>query len=175
MKYIIFVIIFCATMGNLNAASYSFNGQNFTQVSGEYTLTDNIFGGFITTVPIDPNAGVADVTPILISYQFFDGVQMLDDSNSKILAFRVSVDDLGYVDETAMTIWRTPVTTVNGGNVQGIDMYRSPAQSQMFGFKDGICGENNGPGGECTSATFEGTNSGIYSYFDLIFSSGFDF
>lgn len=56
-----------------------------------------------------------------------------------------------------------------------MDIYISPTFAQVFGFLDGECQENSGPGGTCTSAASTSTNSGGYFFYDEIFRNGFEF
>lgn len=158
-----------------HAAVYAVISGNFTEVYGEYTTDDNVEGSVVTNVAIPQNAGLIDVSGNLVSYELTDGVQVLDETNSMVLSMSLAVDGNNQVTQSAITVWKTPVTTQNGGLVQGFDVYNDGLFAQYFGFKDGSCIQNTGPGGQCTSAISNQTNSGIYFYFDQIFFSNFDF
>ncbi len=160
---------------NASAAVYGIDTENFDSVFGEYSTSDNISGVVVTTSNITPNAGLVDVTPILVSYSFSDGVQVLDQTNSTILFFNLAVNGSNQITASGITIWKAPITTVNGGLVEGMDIYFDAISDTIQGFKDATCSENNGPGGACSSATGTSTNSGSYFFYDPIFTNGFDF
>ncbi len=162
-------------VSELSAAVYSVNTDNFTEVFGSYSTNDNISGVVVTTSNVTPNVGLVDVTADLVSYSFSDGVQTLDQNNSTILFFSLAVDGSNQITQTAITVWKTPVTTMIGGLVEGMDIYTSTTFAQVIGFKDADCSMNNGPGGSCSEAISASTNSGLYFFFDPIFANGFDF
>ncbi|WP_223787409.1 hypothetical protein [Marinicella meishanensis] len=158
-----------------HAAVYAIESGQFTEVYGEYTTLDNVNGVVVTNIAIPQNAGLVDVSGDLESYSFSDGVQQLDETNSVVLAMSLGVNSNNDVVLSAITVWKTPVTNVNGGLVEGMDVYNDGLFAQYFGFKDGSCIDNSGPSGTCTSSSSTQSNSGIYVYFDQIFFSGFDF
>ncbi len=160
---------------NASAAVYGIDTENFEEVYGQYSTNDNISGVVVTTSNITPNAGLVDVTPILVSYSFSDGVQTLDQTNSTILFFTLAVNGSNQVTESGITIWKAPVTTMIGGVVEGMDIYFNVQSHTIQGFKDGVCQNTSGPGGTCGESHGASTNSGVYSFYDPIFSNGFDF
>jgi len=170
-------LVFCTLCSSqiTNAETYTVDTPNFTEVYGVYSTNDNIVGTFTTNVPITPNSGNVDIKNNVIAYNFTDGVQTINQNNSMILFFSAEVNQMNQMTQSGITIWRTPITTVNGGNVGGMDIYVSPTFAQIFGFLDGACSENSGPGGMCTSAQSTLTNSGTYLFFDEIFRQGFEF
>ena len=158
-----------------SAEVYLVDTPNYQEVYGEYTLKDNLFGTVVTTEEVPPNAGFVDISSILDSYDFFDGVQQFTEMNSEPLSIQLSVDGNGDLIGAAITFWKTPIPTTNNEPVEGMDIYISPLYWQVNGFKDGECYEYLGPGGQCSAAFFGGTNSGVYYYFDQIFIDGFNF
>ena len=172
-----FLVLFVTSFFSVisNAASYSYIGHNFTEAYGVYLPSYKVTGNIVTTVPVSPNTGLVDIKNTLVSYSFFDGVQTLDESNSFPLFFAISTTNSNQIEETAITIWRTPITTVNGEIVEGMDVYDGPLFTQVNGFLDAICNKNSGPGGQCSQASSQLTNSGHYIIFDEIFINGFDF
>lgn len=158
-----------------SAEVYLIDSPPFQSVWGEYTTDDQIFGTMVTSQAVQQNAGLVDILPILDSYDFTDGVQTFTENNSEPIAMSIEVNGQGELVGSYVAIWKTPITTQENGLVEGMDIYISTEQWQISGFKDGICGENLGPGGQCSSASFGGTNAGLYEYFDFIFGHGFDF
>ena len=173
MKKGIFLFL-CAWIGTTHAAVYTVNTENFDLVFGSYTTNDNITGTIVTGSNVTPNVGLVDVSSDLISYSFTDGVQTLNETNSTILAFSLAVNGSNQLTGSAITIWSSPITTQPGGNVRGMDVYFNAISDNYSGFIDGICQENGGPGGACSSAIPAQTNSGSYFFFDPIFANGFD-
>lgn len=159
---------------DLFAVTYQISSPNFDSVHGAYSTDYNVVAEFETMNPLPENSGNVDFSAEVISYTFTDGVQILTEQNSQILFFNVAITN-GQITGTGITIWRIPITTSNGGNVSGMDLYETQLSYVAQGFLDGVCINNSGPGGQCTSATLSLTNSGSYYYFDVIFNNGFDF
>lgn len=157
------LILLFFMISKTQATTYTYTGPQFDQAFGSYTTMDRVTGSFTTADPLPDNLGNGDISNLVQSYEFNDGVQTLDESNSTIIVFNVSTDSLGNPSTWSITVWAAPVTTMDGGPVQGIGTTYTPGEMGLIqedGFLDGICFENNGPGGQCSGASFEGTNSG---------------
>ncbi|MFK8012395.1 MAG: hypothetical protein AB8B80_10160 [Marinicellaceae bacterium] len=173
-KKIMFALINILFVEASMAQTYTVSTANFTEVYGVYSQNNNISGTFTTNLAITPNSAVMDIKDNVIAYNFTDGVQMLDQTNSIILFFSAQVNELNELTGSGITIWRAPITTVPDGNVGGMDIYISQEFSQFFGFLDGECKDNSGPGGECMLSVSTNTNSGSYVFIDFIFQHGFE-
>ena len=159
----------------LYAQTYIVDTPNFVDVFGAYSTNYNIVGTFTTDGPLNPVPGIVDIKDKVVAYNFTDGVQTITHNNSTILFFAAEVDQLNQMTGAAITIWRSPITTISGENVSGMDIYISPTFAQVFGFLDGECSDASGPGGVCISSQSTSTNSGTYLFYDEIFQNGFDF
>jgi hypothetical protein len=66
----------------VHAEVYTYVGKPYTKASGPYTRDMLVTGRITTSGPIPSNSVVFDITPLLLSWSFFDGVQTLTPANS---------------------------------------------------------------------------------------------
>ena len=86
---------------------YLIDTPNYQEVYREYTIEDNLFGTVVTSQEVPPNAGMVDVSSILDSFDFFDGVQQFTALNAEPLNRQLSVDGNGDLIVAAITFWKT--------------------------------------------------------------------
>ena len=67
-----------AESGTTCAATYTYSGGNFVDVLGDYTTMMRVTGQFTVAVPLAPNLPFTDITALVTSYSFGDGVQDAD-------------------------------------------------------------------------------------------------
>jgi hypothetical protein len=142
------------------STTYTYIGGTFTDEVGAYNgLGSNITGQFVVAEQLPSRSPMMDISNLVSTYSFSDGVQSLNQGNSKILGFSVRTDSRGVPRTWSIAIWQTPVTTSNGGQVAGMNIFYQGSNSFDTGFTDGQCYSNGGPGGECDgAATSVGSN-----------------
>jgi hypothetical protein len=132
-------------------ASYTFQSEPFENVIGTYTTSQSVSGTLVLSEFVPPNTTM-DVTPILVSYSFTDGVLTLDDTNSASTGFfgiQLTTDAVGRIEAYAMTFWESPNATNVGDVFGGMDI----------GFNRGAGAPGCTPGPDCGRATLQ-INSG---------------
>ena len=146
--------------GGVTAATYSYTGGNFSVAFDPYTTAMRVTGEFTVATPLTPHLPWTDISAQVTSYRFEDGIQTLTEANSAPLAFFVSTDGNGVPSTWGISVWATPITTMIGGQVAGIDASFDGMFTQDAGFTDFVC-DGLGPGGECNSANgFESSHYG---------------
>jgi hypothetical protein len=85
---LIFTIFLC--LSGISTASadvrYTYTGDNFVVVTGDYTTSMSISGWIEMNDPIPPNTPLTDFSDSITSYSFFDGIITLDSNNSVIIS-----------------------------------------------------------------------------------------
>jgi hypothetical protein len=76
-----FVVLALLISNYAYAATYTYTGSNFTTVAGVYTTNMRITGIINTSPPIPPNSSSLDISPILTSWSFNDGVSTISSAN----------------------------------------------------------------------------------------------
>ena len=80
----------------VQAASFHYSGRHFTNVTFPYASDDSVSGSFSLSAPLEPNRPASPITPS--SFSFSDGIQILTNLNSTILAFEISTDASGNIE-----------------------------------------------------------------------------
>lgn len=105
-------------------ASYTFQSEPFENVIGTYTTSQSVSGTLVLSEFVPPNTTM-DVTPILVSYSFTDGVLTLDDTNSDSIGFfgiELSTNAVGQIEAYTMTFYESPNTANVGDVFSGMDI-----------------------------------------------------
>lgn len=147
--------------GSSQAVTYNYTGPNFTNVNGSYTTSNNITGTFEIPNALTANMGYTDISGLVTSYQFTDGLQTLTQNNSYPVRFHVATDATGLPNQWTISLYENQVTR---GNIVNIveTFYEQGTLAQDLGWQDANCTENLGPNGQCSGANSLGTNSGVY-------------
>jgi hypothetical protein len=149
--------------------------HQLSEVYGNYTTSDRVFGTIVTTQPVTPHSGLVDVTSTLVSFNFTDDVQQaFNETNTHVWGMQLETNNNGEVIAAYISLWKLPITTQNGGQVHAIDVVLNIDSVYAAGMQDLVCNDNSGPGGQCVGAIPDNTNSGFYFNFNLIFRNGFD-
>jgi len=74
-----FVVLALFVSSYASATVYNYTGANFTATAGSYTTAMRITGTIATNSPIPPNSVDFDISGILTSWSFSDGVQTISD------------------------------------------------------------------------------------------------
>jgi hypothetical protein len=91
-------VVFAMLATPLQAATYSYDGQNFTSADGStYTTSMSISGSFELALPLPTNLTQQAITPT--AFSFFDGVQTRTLADSVICRFEVGTDSSGVIDK----------------------------------------------------------------------------
>jgi len=104
------------------ATTYTYTGENFDQVYGDYTTGMNVTGTIVTSSPIPPNSVDFDISPILTSWSFNDGMNTISSSNGKLVIYlpRFSTDAQGNIIKYFWAIANMGVAPVEGDPVEFI-------------------------------------------------------
>ena len=140
-----------SVVGTAAAATYAFSGGNFVTATGTYTNAMRVTGQFTVDAALAPNLPSTDITAQVTGYSFNDGVQTLMQTNSRPIVFTIGTDAAGNINTWGVTVWATPVTTMIGGQVAGIDASFDGTVTTDAGFTDAQC-NSIGPGGDCNGA-----------------------
>ncbi len=117
-KFLIFTLS-CILTTNLFAAIYEREGFNFTDTMGDYNTTMSLDGYFETSSDIK-NLPYSNITSLITSYNFSDGVRTLTENNSIIVSFSVETDSSGQIGQYHISIFQTPITNTIGENINVI-------------------------------------------------------
>ncbi len=102
------------------ATIYTYTGENFDQVYGDYTTGMNVTGTIVTSSPIPPNSVDFDISPILTSWSFNDGMNTISSSNGKLVLFlpEFSTDAQGNIIKYFWAVANMGVAPVEGDPVE---------------------------------------------------------
>jgi hypothetical protein len=83
---------------------YTYAGNSFTAVSGEYTTSDSVSGEFTLASSLAANMTIATITPD--SFSFTDGIHSVTSENIGAGSgiFAISTDSAGNIDSWAIQI-----------------------------------------------------------------------
>jgi hypothetical protein len=178
-----------AATGARGQATYSYTGQNFDEVMGTYTVADRLTGWFTVAAPLVPGTPYpADISGLVTSFSFADGVQTLSDANAEILAFSIGTDGGGNLTEWSFRIWKAPIPTSTGVLIDGIHSasFGVPGPSwlvQDVGFQQGLCLNIDEDSGLCDGVDlptpffgelFSNDQADAGTWISTIFSDGFE-
>ena len=107
MRRVILALALFALVGVINSNkahatlyTYSYTGNNFTDLRGVYTTAHFISGQFTVDLPTNLNVAVADYTSNVTAFSFSDGVQIFTDADGPfdIIGFLFTTDATGMID-----------------------------------------------------------------------------
>jgi hypothetical protein len=118
-------VALAAWMGIASAATYTFTTTNYTIL---VPVAPNVFnagmqitGTLVTSAPVAPNLNYVDITALIVSYSFNDGVHTFTSANSFINnalnpgGFSVQTDAAGNITDAAFLIMSPlPPQAING-------------------------------------------------------------
>lgn len=139
------------------ATTYTYTAPNFTTVQGVYTTSMKITGTVVTSSPVPPNSTDFDITPILTSWSFNDGVNTISSSNGELFPYNdptFSTDAEGNITDYFFTLVDSPLGTVIGDLNDFIGVVSGSNQAYV----DFVCNHVN-TGGFCDSWS----NGGSYA------------
>jgi len=83
------------TLPMMADVTYTYTGNDFTSTLGSYTTSDFVSGSFTVATALTAGLTEGHITPL--SYSFSDGLQTLDNTNSKILFFFIGTNVSGSI------------------------------------------------------------------------------
>jgi hypothetical protein len=98
------------------SATYVYTGSNYATVvdhttctagtCADYSTSMSATGSFTTAAALPPNLSAVEITPLVTSYSFSDGLNTYtsSDPNGRVVEFRVSTDGSGAIVATGTTI-----------------------------------------------------------------------
>jgi hypothetical protein len=112
-------LLACLTSSYAHAVTYTYTGQNYTTANGMYMPAMRVTGTFTTSTPVPPNSTDYDISGILTSWSFNDGVQTIDNMNgvfhpNPLFPPLVTTDASGNITSTSLFFHRVPIATVLG-------------------------------------------------------------
>ena len=93
------------------ATTYTYTGDNFTEATPPYTTSMKVTGTMVTSSPIPSNSEV-DISDILVSWSFNDGVQTISSSNGELnLNFPplVLTNEQGDIIDSFLVFFSSPI------------------------------------------------------------------
>jgi len=99
------------------AVTYTYTGANYTDANGAYTTAMRMTGIFTTSSPIPPNFA-GDISGIITSWSFSDGVQTINNTNGLFhpnFPPAATTDASGNLTSAKLLIHRVPISTTIGG------------------------------------------------------------
>lgn len=139
MKRIVLSLAWLALLiGNYAyATTYTYTGDSYTIGGGAYTDLMSVTGTLVTSSPIPPNFG-GDISGILTSWSFNDGVQTINSSNGVFhpgYPLQVSTNEEGVIVDTFLAVFLSPMATTVGDT----DSYIGLVFGQSIGVVDAVC------------------------------------
>lgn len=110
-----FVVLALLISNYAYATTYTYTGQNFTQIYSPYTTDMRVTGTIVTSSPIPPNSVDFDITPILASWSFNDGVNTISSSSGRFTYNNppiFSTDAQGNIIDKEWQVGDGPLTPV---------------------------------------------------------------
>jgi hypothetical protein len=111
------VVLSLLLSGYAYATTYTFTGTNYESVSGSYTTAMRVTGSITTSSPIPPNSVNIDISGILTSWSFFDGVQTISSVNGVTSPHQpptAATNASGTIIGVVIHAYSKPVATVVG-------------------------------------------------------------
>jgi hypothetical protein len=99
------------------AEIYTYIGKPFTDVGGVYTTNMRMTGTLTTSIPIPPSSPPFDISPILTSWSFNDGVNTISSSNGETFPGNLPIfgtDDEGNISGYYWLVISSPIGTTVG-------------------------------------------------------------
>ena len=140
MKRIVlsFALLALLISGYANATTYAYTGAYFTDGDGpDYEEGMRVTGTLVTSSPIPPNFS-GDISDILTSWSFNDGVQTIDSSNGEFSPEyppQVVTNEEGLVVDSFLAMFLSPI----GTHVGDIDSYIAVGLGTSIGVFGAVC------------------------------------
>lgn len=119
-KFLVSLVALLATASAFAATTYTYTGVAYTVISGAFTTSMLMTGSFTTTTPLAPNLSDANITGLVTTYSFSDGVNsyVSSDTNARIFAFRVSTDASGTIInwDIVLKVWESGTSPHSSGD-----------------------------------------------------------
>lgn len=152
MKRILISLALLASLisGYAHATTYSYTGDNFTSATGVYSTAMRITGTITTSSPIPPDSAGLNISGLLTSWSFSDGVQTINSANGVIypaILPQVTTDSSGNIVDVVLYVFSDPI----GVALDDLDNLIWIAPGINYGAKNGIC--TGVSGGVCSAWT----------------------
>ncbi len=85
------------SVGASAQTTYTYTSVGFVTVSAPYTTANNIKGSFQLAAPLPANAPLTDISALVQSFSFTDGIATRNQSNSVICGFQASTNPAGGI------------------------------------------------------------------------------
>jgi hypothetical protein len=111
-----------------HAEIYTYTGKRFTDVAGVYTTNMRMTGTLTTSIPIPPNSPPFDISPILTSWSFKDGVNTISSSNGESFPGEFPIfgtDAEGNISGYYWVVISSPIGTTIGDLVNAMRLEAS--------------------------------------------------
>lgn len=115
--------VFLATEAGAQA-TYSYTGHEFQIVRGSYTTSDKVVITFSLPTPLAAGT-TTDISGLVSSYTFSDGVQTLTQANSTLIDSSVTTDGSGAPLYWSLAAFETPLPDTVGDPLYGITLGRT--------------------------------------------------
>lgn len=89
-------------------ASYSYQGQTFTQFTGLYTASDSVSGSLILTGTLPPSLPPADLSAFVLGFQFSDGVRTRSLADTAVCGLVLGTDASGSINQWGIFLRELP-------------------------------------------------------------------
>ncbi len=166
----------CALGPGALAATYTYTGNTYAGANGAYNTGMSITGEFTTAAPLAANLVGQDISGLVLTFTFSDGVTTITDADGTLAAFntipgiQVSTDGSGDITAWAIFARDLPLATaINDVNsiISTINSGMIAVQDQ--GADDSICTAVNGvpsctsysPGTQGTGINFSNPGSWV--------------
>jgi len=119
------------------ATTYTYTGDLYTMGGGAYTEGMRVTGTLLTSSPIPSNYS-GDISGILSSWSFNDGVQTIDSSNGEFhpgFSPTVLTNEQGVIVDSFLAMFLSPIGTTVGDT----DSYIAVVFGQSIGVVDAVC------------------------------------
>lgn len=133
-----FAVLALLISGYANATTYTYTGAYFTDGGGpDYEEGMRVTGTLVTSSPIPPNFS-GDISDIMTSWSFSDGVQTIDSSNGEFSPEyppQVLTNEEGLIVDSFLAFFLSPIATTVGDT----DSYIGVVFSQSIGVIGAVC------------------------------------
>ena len=128
------------------SATYTYTGNAFAIATNSYTTSDFVFGEFTTAAPLAPNLSAQDISGLVLTWTFSDGVTTLSQADGIFADFNlipgisVSTDGAGDIIEWSIFARDVPLATAVSETNTLISTLNMPmAGVQDQGAEDAVC------------------------------------
>ncbi|VAW65992.1 hypothetical protein MNBD_GAMMA08-1684 [hydrothermal vent metagenome] len=146
MKYFMSLFLLILCIGNTNAAViYSYTGNSYNEVFGDYLTTMNITGSLILDTKLQSNLVNTEV--MVNEFSFSDGINNIN-SNMETLSnatFSFSTNSSGEIVDWAIYLFNTPFPMISVGDYNnGIETFGSNQYDSAWVYECKTLGVNGG-------------------------------